>query len=162
MPILYSLYLYEGYIGVDVLSRFLQEGKKWGTGELEGRPWHLVSIGLGCLVLAVGNTITTSLVLVSKQKLRHWTKLIRSRATSAPHTPQPAAPAPASAEGHTAAEQAVDGKAEKQGDAKEGGKDTPASAGKDEAVESKADVADEEDGGGAKPGKAKLTRRRHK
>ena len=95
VPLLYALYLYEGYIGLSTLARFLHEEEDtWTVGVVRwhGRPWHLVWIGLGCLTLAVGNTITTSLVLVSKQKLRTWTKMVRNRQRSKPLAAPPNGP----------------------------------------------------------------------
>ena len=157
VPILYALYLYEGYIGVDVLSIFVREGKVglWGTTAAvwESRPWHLVGIGLGCLVLGVGNCITTSMVLVGKQKHRKWTALIRSRERVKPPTIQPLASS--NTDGDHAA-QAADGKAEKSD--KQEGKGEQASGGKLEATESKDQT--EEGDGGPKGGKTKVTRRR--
>ena len=90
VPILYALYLYEGYIGVDLFTLFFRGKGVWEDGEWE-RPWHLIGIGLGCGVLAVGNSITTTLVLVSKQHMRKWRKMIRSREGRTHHPNQPAA-----------------------------------------------------------------------
>ena len=109
VPILYALYFYEGYIGVEVLARFSREAGGLSAA-WEGRPWHLVGIGLGCWVLAVGNFITTTLVLVSKQKLRKWTKMIRARKT--PPLLAAAPQAGGSGEGKES-HPPVDGKAEK-------------------------------------------------
>ena len=93
VPILYALYLYEGYIGVDLFTLFFREEGVWRVWwGWENRPWHLVGIGLGCGVLAVGNSITTTLVLVSKQHMRKWRKMIRSR-EKVEDTPNHTAPA---------------------------------------------------------------------
>jgi hypothetical protein len=79
VPVLYLLYLYELVLGLDVLSVWWQQQMQRTGGEEGEGCWHLLVIGLGCLVLAVGNAITTGVVVVSKQKLRKWRKLVRSR-----------------------------------------------------------------------------------
>ena len=91
VPLLYALYCYEWYIGCDVLYGWWMghRGRRWvpSWGEGEEVGWgggqlHLVWIGLGFMVLAVGNAITTTAVLVGKQQMRKWTKMIRSRERS--------------------------------------------------------------------------------
>ena len=91
VPLLYALYCYEWYIGCDVLYGWWMGHRAWrwvpGWGEGDGVGWgggqlHLVWIGLGFMVLAVGNAITTTAVLVGKQQMRKWTKMIRSRERS--------------------------------------------------------------------------------
>ena len=81
LPVLYALYLFELLLGLDVLSLWWQQRVELGGEEGDGC-WHLLCIGCGCIVLAVGNAITTTLVIVSKQRLRRWRKLVRSRERS--------------------------------------------------------------------------------
>ena len=91
VPLLYALYCYEWYIGCDVLYGWWMghRGRRWvpSWGEGEEVGWgggqlHLVWIGIGFMALAVGNAITTTAVLVGKQQMRKWTKMIRSRERS--------------------------------------------------------------------------------
>ena len=92
VPVLYALYLYELVLGVDVLSVWWQAQLERKAGGEDGC-WHLLLIGLGCVVLAVGNAITTGLVVVSKQKLRKWRKLVRSRERTSSEAAQQLPPA---------------------------------------------------------------------
>jgi len=72
VPLLFAIYAFEFYAGCDGIL-FWFHMNEWVAN------WEVLTIGLGFLVLAIGNAVTTGMVLLSKQQQRRLSRSLLGR-----------------------------------------------------------------------------------